>query len=160
MCEWWASLTPSFLALWLWNLFWLCVCVRVCPPAECFLSFCWMVKLAVIRTDCWQSWSHFFPSSLSLFSPLHLSILQSEYIAPCDCRREFICGFNGSAGACRCCSKFIEFGDLQDSLLQNCNMKIPSLTGSQWRFINYTNFTVEHILEQLCLLQDIDYLHK
>lgn len=23
---------------------------------------------------------------------------QSEYIAPCDCRREFICGFNGSAG--------------------------------------------------------------
>lgn len=24
--------------------------------------------------------------------------LQSEYIAPCDCRREFISGFNGSAG--------------------------------------------------------------
>ncbi|XP_060097682.1 xaa-Pro aminopeptidase 1 [Heteronotia binoei] len=23
---------------------------------------------------------------------------QSEYIAPCDCRREFICGFDGSAG--------------------------------------------------------------
>ncbi|XP_028828946.1 xaa-Pro aminopeptidase 1 isoform X2 [Denticeps clupeoides] len=23
---------------------------------------------------------------------------QSEYISPCDCRREFICGFNGSAG--------------------------------------------------------------
>uniref|UniRef100_A0AAR2J0U6 X-prolyl aminopeptidase (aminopeptidase P) 1, soluble n=1 Tax=Pygocentrus nattereri TaxID=42514 RepID=A0AAR2J0U6_PYGNA len=23
---------------------------------------------------------------------------QSEYIAPCDCRREFVCGFNGSAG--------------------------------------------------------------
>uniref|UniRef100_A0A674PLV7 Xaa-Pro aminopeptidase 1 n=1 Tax=Takifugu rubripes TaxID=31033 RepID=A0A674PLV7_TAKRU len=23
---------------------------------------------------------------------------QSEYIAPCDCRREYICGFNGSAG--------------------------------------------------------------
>uniref|UniRef100_A0A671KUT3 Xaa-Pro aminopeptidase 1 n=1 Tax=Sinocyclocheilus anshuiensis TaxID=1608454 RepID=A0A671KUT3_9TELE len=23
---------------------------------------------------------------------------QSEYIAPCDCRHEFICGFNGSAG--------------------------------------------------------------
>ncbi|KAK6280680.1 hypothetical protein J4Q44_G00391150, partial [Coregonus suidteri] len=28
---------------------------------------------------------------------------QSEYIAPCDCRREFICGFNGSAGiVCVC----------------------------------------------------------
>jgi len=27
-----------------------------------------------------------------------LFLFQSEYIAPCDCRREFICGFNGSAG--------------------------------------------------------------
>lgn len=25
-------------------------------------------------------------------------VFQSEYIAPCDCRREYICGFNGSAG--------------------------------------------------------------
>ncbi|XP_062845628.1 xaa-Pro aminopeptidase 1 [Trichomycterus rosablanca] len=36
--------------------------------------------------------------------PIHAYIIpsgdahQSEYIAPCDCRREFICGFNGSAG--------------------------------------------------------------
>ncbi|XP_047221882.1 xaa-Pro aminopeptidase 1 isoform X1 [Girardinichthys multiradiatus] len=36
--------------------------------------------------------------------PIHAYIVpsgdahQSEYIAPCDCRREYICGFNGSAG--------------------------------------------------------------
>uniref|UniRef100_G1KFD1 X-prolyl aminopeptidase 1 n=1 Tax=Anolis carolinensis TaxID=28377 RepID=G1KFD1_ANOCA len=30
---------------------------------------------------------------------------QSEYIAPCDCRREFICGFDGSAGNCHLLQK-------------------------------------------------------
>ncbi|XP_053307004.1 xaa-Pro aminopeptidase 1 isoform X2 [Spea bombifrons] len=43
-------------------------------------------------------------SSRSLPDPIQAYIIpsgdahQSEYIAPCDCRREFISGFNGSAG--------------------------------------------------------------
>lgn len=28
----------------------------------------------------------------------HLFFFQSEYIAPCDCRRAFVSGFDGSAG--------------------------------------------------------------
>ncbi|XP_075907440.1 xaa-Pro aminopeptidase 1 isoform X2 [Nelusetta ayraudi] len=40
----------------------------------------------------------FFPEPLQAYIVPSGDAHQSEYIAPCDCRREFISGFNGSAG--------------------------------------------------------------
>lgn len=49
------------------------------------------------RQQSWHvKWLIVNEADLSL--SLCLCVPQSEYIAPCDCRREYICGFNGSAG--------------------------------------------------------------
>ncbi|KAH0623760.1 hypothetical protein JD844_006867, partial [Phrynosoma platyrhinos] len=42
--------------------------------------------------------SRYVPESIQAYIVPSGDAHQSEYIAPCDCRREFICGFDGSAG--------------------------------------------------------------
>ena len=62
-------------------------------------------------------------ASLWLFGVqfLVLFVFQSEYIAPCDCRRAFISGFDGSAG------------ESQNSLCSFCTfVRLPKITGTRF----------------------------
>lgn len=82
----------------------------ICQHAPCLASFEKMFGLGFyvylwLYERQYQEPSHFVvPTSFStwhepLRSNSHLFFFpQSEYIAPCDCRRAFVSGFDGSAG--------------------------------------------------------------